>query len=172
MLIMKENPYILGDFLFAEKTDALDFELDHIEKYLHENEYSLYLKVYNSIYGRFIDVARVILFEMSSQDPERSASFYSSVFGWQVGEPNWGYHPVTTGSDDKPGINGGIALGPHDYPHGTRIQIEVDDIDDAISKSTEAGAQVVRGKMEFDDYYLAYLVDPVGIGFGLVQNKK
>lgn len=117
-------------------------------------------------------MGRVVLFELSSQDPERAANFYSSVFGWKIGESNWGYHPVTTGGNDKTGIDGGIALGPSDFPHGTRIQIEVDNIDDAISKSKELGAQVVRDKMEFDDFYLAYLVDPVGLGFGLIQNKK
>jgi uncharacterized protein len=35
----------------------------------------------------------------------------------------------------------------------------------------EQGAQLVREKMEFDEYYLAYLVDPVGIGFGVVEQK-
>jgi uncharacterized protein len=115
-------------------------------------------------------MGRVVSFELNSQDPERSASFYSTVFGWKVSEPNWGYHQVTTG-EDKLGVDGGIAKGPQDYPHGTRIHIEVDDIVDAIKKSVESGGQIVRDKMEFDDFYLAYLVDPVGIGFGLIQKK-
>ncbi|WP_342779066.1 hypothetical protein [Paenibacillus hemerocallicola] len=51
------------------------------------------------------------------------------------------------------------------------MQIEVGDIDEAIRQSIENGAQIVRGKMEFDDFYLAYLVDPVGISFGLIQYK-
>jgi len=114
---------------------------------------------------------RVVLFEMSSQDPERAGAFYSSVFGWEVGESNWGYRSAITGASGKPGINGGIAQGPDDFPHGTRIQIEVDDIDESINKSVDMGAHVIRGKMEFDQYYLAYLVDPVGVGFGLVQYK-
>lgn len=116
-------------------------------------------------------MGRVVLFEMNSQDPDRAAAFYSSVFGWKIAEPNWGYYPVTTGSADIAGINGGISKGPHDFPHGTRIQIEVENIDESIQKSVEAGAQIVRDKMEFDDFYLAYLVDPVGNGIGLIQNK-
>ncbi|TCZ69297.1 hypothetical protein E0485_23950 [Paenibacillus albiflavus] len=116
-------------------------------------------------------MGRVVLFEMNSQDPKRAAEFYSTVFGWKIAEPNWGYHPVVTGENHKPGIDGGISMGPSDYPHGTRIQIEVEDIDQAIIKSKELGAQIVRDKMEFDNFYLAYLVDPVGIGFGLIQNK-
>ena len=117
------------------------------------------------------NIGRVVLFELSSQDPERAASFYSSVFGWKIAEPSWGYHSVTTGSDDKQGINGGISKGPSDFPHGTRIQIEVENIDEAINKSVELGAQVVRTKMEFDIFYLAYLIDPVGNGIGLIQYK-
>lgn len=116
-------------------------------------------------------MGRVVLFEMSSQDPEKAGMFYQSVFGWEIGESNWGYYPVKSGSPDKPGINGGIAKGPNDFSHGTRIQIEVDDIDESLRKSVEMGTHVVRGKMEFDSYYLAYLEDPVGIGFGLVQYK-
>ncbi len=116
-------------------------------------------------------MGRVVLFDISSQDPERTANFYSSVFGWKVAEPNWGYHPVKTGEKDKEGIDGGISLGQTDFPHGVRLQIEVDNIDDAIQRSVDSGGQVVRGKMEFDGFYLAYLIDPVGIGFGLIQNK-
>lgn len=116
-------------------------------------------------------MGRVVLFDISSQDPERAAAFYSSVFGWKVAEPNWGYHPVTTGDDSKPGIHGGISKGPQDFPHGIRIQIEVDNIDASLEQSVEAGAQIVREKMEFDAYYLAYLVDPTGNGIGLIEYK-
>ncbi|GGO01127.1 VOC family protein [Saccharibacillus kuerlensis] len=116
-------------------------------------------------------MGRVVLFEMSSQDPDKSAKFYSSVFGWKVGESNWGYCPVETGTNDKPGIDGGIAQGPNDFPHGTRVQIKVENIEDSINQAKRMGGEVVRDKMEFDNYYLAYLVDPVGIGFGLIQYK-
>jgi len=77
-----------------------------------------------------------------------------------------------TGKDVKPGINGGIVIAPYDYPHGTGIQIEVDSIDEAISNAKNNGAMIVRDKMEFDDFFLAYLVDPVGIGFGLIRKNK
>ncbi|WP_412758586.1 VOC family protein [Lysinibacillus xylanilyticus] len=47
----------------------------------------------------------------------------------------------------------------------------MDSIDDAISKAKQNGAIIVRDKMEFDEFYLAYMVDPTGLGFGLIQNK-
>lgn len=116
-------------------------------------------------------MARVVLFEFNSQDPEKAAAFYSSVFDWKIAEPHWDYREVTTGSDTKPGIHGGIALGPSDYPHGTRVVIEVDSLDDTLAKAVESGAKIVRDKMEFDEFYLAYLADPVGLGIGLIQYK-
>ncbi|MFJ6413632.1 hypothetical protein CHI12_12300 [Terribacillus saccharophilus] len=111
---------------------------------------------------------KVIGFELNSQDPDKAASFYANVFGWKVGAPNWGYHEVETAG----AIDGGISKGPHDFPHGTRIQIEVEDLDKAIQAAKEEGAVVVREKMDFDSFYLAYLVDPVGIGIGLVQSRS
>lgn len=114
----------------------------------------------------------VVGFELSSQEPEKAAEFYSTVFGWEIAEPQWDYWAVMTGRGETGGgINGGIGKGPNDFPHGTRIQIEVDVIEEAISKAVENGAMVVRDKMEFEAFYLAYLVDPTGIGFGLIQKK-
>jgi len=116
-------------------------------------------------------MARVISFEMNSQDPQRANRFYQEVFGWKIGEPNWDFYPVETKEAHQDGMDGGIALGPADYPHGTRIVIEVENIDESITKAVANGAQIVREKMDFDDFFLAYLVDPVGLGIGLKQVK-
>ncbi|WP_099159145.1 VOC family protein [Virgibacillus ndiopensis] len=117
-------------------------------------------------------MGKVVGFELSSQEPEKATKFYSDVFGWEISEPNWDYWSVSTEkSTGRTGINGGISKGPNDYPHGTRIQIEVDSIDDSIAKAKDYGAMVVREKMEFDEFFLAYLVDPTGVGFGLIQRK-
>lgn len=116
-------------------------------------------------------MSSVIGFELSSQEPEKAAEFYSKVFGWEIAEPKWDYWTVTTGDTVRSGIDGGIAKGPNDFPHGTRIQIQVDSIDNTILRAKTNGAMIVRDKMEFDDFYLAYLVDPVGISFGLIQKK-
>lgn len=116
-------------------------------------------------------MGKVIGFELNSQEPEKAAKFYSTVFGWEIAEPHWDYREVLTGKDAQNVMNGGIAKGPHDYPHGTRIQIEVDSIETAISNAKNNGAIIVRDKMEFDHFYLAYLVDPTGLGFALIQKK-
>lgn len=104
-------------------------------------------------------LGRVVGFEINSQEPEKAA-------------PNGDYWPVTTGQKSKVGINGGISKGQSDYPHGTRIQMEVDAIDEVIEQATSNGATILREKMEFDDLYLAYLVYLTGIGIGLIQHKN
>lgn len=95
----------------------------------------------------------------------------AGIFGREIAEPHWDCWAVTTGDRENSGINGGIGKGPNDFPHGTRIQIEVEIIEEVISAAKENGAMVVRDKMEFDEFYLAYLVDPTGIGFGLIQER-
>lgn len=112
-------------------------------------------------------MGKVIGFELNSQDPEKASAFYKDVFGWKVSEPKWDYRDVTA----EEGIGGGISKGPSDFPHGTRLQIEVDNIEAAIVRATENGAMVVREKMEFQDFYMAYLTDPTGISFGLIERK-
>lgn len=114
-------------------------------------------------------MAKIVGFEMNSQQPEKAIEFYKNVFGWKISEPNYDYWPVDT---EKSNINGGISRGPADFPHGTRIQIEVDSIDNVIEQSCNQGAKIVREKMEFEEFYLAYLIDPVGIGFGLIEYKQ
>lgn len=117
-------------------------------------------------------MGKVIGFELSSQDPQKAAEFYSAVFGWEIKEQPWEYWSISTESkNETAGIIGGISKGPKDFPHGTRIQILVDSIDETISKAKDKGAMVVRERMEFDQFYLAYLVDPTGLGFGLIENK-
>ncbi|XEC95104.1 VOC family protein [Paenibacillus tarimensis] len=114
---------------------------------------------------------RVVAFEISSQDAEKQSKFYADVFGWDLGEPNWGYYPVKTGSSDMPGIDGGISQGPSHFPAGVRLQIEVDSIEDSIAKAVEHGAKVVQEKMDFGEFALAYIVDPLGVHYGLIENK-
>lgn len=114
---------------------------------------------------------RVVLFELSSQNPEMQAKFFSTVFGWEVSEPQWGYRTAKTGSNETLGIDGGIAQGPAEFPQGTRMQIQVHSIDESLEKAIANGAEVSQPKMDLGDFYLAYIVDPTGVHLGLIQYK-
>jgi predicted enzyme related to lactoylglutathione lyase len=114
---------------------------------------------------------RVSFFEFATPDPAREKAFFSDVFGWEVKQ--WGdqdYWLVTTGSADKPGIDGAIQPPPMaDAPRVVNT-ITVDDIDATIEKAKSAGAMVVVEKMEVEGMgTLAYLMSPTGIPFGVMQ---
>jgi Predicted enzyme related to lactoylglutathione lyase len=114
---------------------------------------------------------RVVLFDLGSQDPEGAAKFYANVFDWKVGNPNWDYWPVTTGSSESAGIDGGITRAPEGIPQRVQVTIQVESIEETISKAVDNGAKRDMDKMDFGDFYLAYLYDPQGIRFGLIQYK-
>ncbi|MCL6444000.1 MAG: hypothetical protein K6T83_11180 [Alicyclobacillus sp.] len=114
---------------------------------------------------------RVVLFDLGSQNPEAATQFYAKVFDWQIGPPNWDYWPVSTGSSDHPGIDGGIGRAPEGIEQRVQVTIQVDSIERTIEKARENGATLDKDKMDFGDFYLAYLYDPQGIRFGLIEYK-
>lgn len=114
---------------------------------------------------------RVVLFDLGSQHPEEATQFYAKVFDWKIGSPNWDYWPVTTGLGHVPGIDGGITRAPAGIPQRVQVTIQVESIEETIKKATDHGATLDLDKMDFGDFYLAYLYDPQGIRFGLIQYK-
>ncbi|WP_309122047.1 VOC family protein [Paenibacillus sp.] len=117
-------------------------------------------------------MGRVIGFEISGQDPKGHSAFYANVFGWDIGEPNWGYYPAKTGDVGQAGIDGGIAKGPAHFPVGVRLQIQVDSIHESIAKAAEHGGRVVQDVMDFDGFRLAYIIDPMGVHYGLIEYRS
>jgi predicted enzyme related to lactoylglutathione lyase len=96
----------------------------------------------------------VVHFEMSYDDKQRMADFYSKAFGWKttvLGPEMGGYVTAQTAETDEnrmvktPGtINGGF------YPSasgrkGISVVISVDDIQEAMKAVKEAGGTVLGG---------------------------
>jgi predicted enzyme related to lactoylglutathione lyase len=117
---------------------------------------------------------RVVHFEISTDDPERAAGFYRSVFGWKV--EKWegpiDYWLVTTGEEGVPGINGAIKRRP-EPGISTVNTIEVDSIDDSVEKIEANGGEVVMPKTEIPDVgFHAYCRDSEGNIFGLIEGGE
>lgn len=55
-------------------------------------------------------MSRVTQFEIHATDPDAVAAFYAGLFGWQF--QRWDgpmeFWSVITGTNDEPGINGGL----------------------------------------------------------------
>jgi hypothetical protein len=113
---------------------------------------------------------RVTFFEFATPDVAAEKTFFEGVFGWKIAQ--WGdqdYWLVTTGTD-KPGINGAIMPPPMDNAPRVTDTITVEDVDATIEKAKAAGATLIVEKREVPNFgWLAYMLSPTGIPFGVIQ---
>jgi predicted enzyme related to lactoylglutathione lyase len=94
--------------------------------------------------GRIATMARVTHFHISAGAPEKLIPFYRELFGWQFEKtlapsPTW---MIKTGEAGQPGIDGIL----HTRSMDSRVvnTIEVQDIDDMISRIESGGGRVLQ----------------------------
>ena len=111
----------------------------------------------------------VAKWQILSTNPEESAKFYSSLFGWRIDTKNaLGYRELKTSN----GIDGGVWPAPPEAHDFVQLFIEVEDIDAAIAKATSLGGSVLVPKSALPDGdTMAILRDPRGLSFGLMARK-
>ena len=119
-------------------------------------------------------MARVIHFEIPTTDVEAAKKFYSNVFGWEFSsypiEQGEDYWMIMTGKQGTPGIDGGFYR-PDGKLSGTVNTIDVENIDTAIAKVKANGGSVVYPKAHLEGVgWLAYVKDPSGVLFGMMQS--
>lgn len=129
---------------------------------------------------------RVVHFEIHAADPERAATFYRAVFGWDIREwvvpgvqiPDENrYWLAVTGPGTEPGIDGGLLFRRGPAPaEGQGVNafvctIGVASLDDTVTKAVAAGAVLAVPKMPIKGVgWLAYCKDTEGNIFGLMQD--
>lgn len=129
---------------------------------------------------------RVIHFEIHAADPERAATFYREVFGWEINEwvvpgveipPENRYWLVGTGSDSDPGINGGLLLRRGPGPEEGQVvnafvcTVGVASVDESVEKALAAGGSLALPKMPIKGVgWLAYCKDLDGNIFGMMHS--
>ena len=116
---------------------------------------------------------RVIHFEIYTDNPETVCPFYQDVFGWKFQKFEGGpleYWLVTTGDDNEPGINGGLARPRPGQQPGTINTIAVPSLEQAIETIEKSGGKICVPQMEIPNVgLLAYAEDPAGNVFGIIQ---
>ena len=119
---------------------------------------------------------RVVHFEIHADDPERAASFYRSVLGWEITKWDgpFDYWLVRTGPREEMGIDGGIlrrqGSGPCDCIQAYVCTIGVKSIDQALKAIADNRGQIVQPKQEIPGVgWLAYCKDTEGNIFGVLQ---
>jgi predicted enzyme related to lactoylglutathione lyase len=124
-------------------------------------------------------MARPMHFEIQASSPQALIDFYSALFGWSFNKWEGGdYWLIQTGSDNEPGINGGLLPRRGPPPEAMAavnafvVTVDVDDLDALLAKveSAGAGALVCVPKMAVPGIgWLAYVKDPDGNLFGMMQ---
>jgi len=110
-------------------------------------------------------------FEIPSDNPEQAMAFFEKAFGWkfkQFGDaPYW---IVLTGTEENPGINGGI-MKKRDPRQPVVNSIHVDNIDTAIKKIEISGGKIVVPKTPIPNFgWSAYFTDLDGNIHGVYQH--
>jgi uncharacterized protein len=120
-------------------------------------------------------MSRVNWFDVSAKDPEREMKFFNATFGWDFRkweEGNMDYWLITTGSDQEPGINGGLSKESEPVMEPVNT-IGVQNVDQAIQSIKQNGGEITTGKMTLPGVgYMAYFKDPEGNEFGIMQSDQ
>lgn len=116
-------------------------------------------------------MSRVIHFDLSADNPERAAEFYKKVFGWRVDkwEGPEDYWMIQTGTENQPGITGGIAgrIKPEDT---TAVVFDVDSVDGVSEQVVNSGGVIREEKKAIPGVgYLVMCRDTEGNTFGIMQ---
>jgi predicted enzyme related to lactoylglutathione lyase len=119
-------------------------------------------------------MAKVVQFEINTENPEKVAQFYHDLFGWKIeaqqgSVASW---KITAGPDDEPGIDGGILRMPTASP-GTWHVVQVPSVDEYLEKVVSLGGKVFASKRAITGKgWDAYIQDPEGNVFGIFETDE
>lgn len=124
---------------------------------------------------------KVVHFEIPFDNEERAKKFYQNAFGWQIlSVPEMNYIMATTVETDQqtmmpktPGaINGGLMKRDSTSGKNPVLVIDVQNLEEHLTKITNSGGKVVMPKTEVGDMGLyARVADTEGNIIGVWQNK-
>jgi len=109
---------------------------------------------------------RVVHVEIGAEDADRAQSFYSGVFGWQIGppmSPEMDYRMFQTGENEGGAISGGMT------PGNFTVYLDTDDIDASVAKVRELGGAAEDKYAVPGHGWIAVCRDTEGNAFSLWQ---
>jgi predicted enzyme related to lactoylglutathione lyase len=111
--------------------------------------------------------------ELSTSDADAALSFYSKLFGWEIGpKHDMGdmgmYHLFLRGGEQYGGV---FKSPPGDTPNWL-CYVRVDDVGKAANAVKAAGGRVLNGPMEVPGgTWIAQALDPEGVAFAVMEVK-
>ncbi len=112
----------------------------------------------------------VVHFEIRSSDAQRQATFYSELFGWELGgedEQLLNYRMIDTKAEA--GIGGGMVPARAGLTPGITVYVQVDDLQTALDRAQSLGASIVLPPTKLPGPgSFAVVSDPEGNQLGLM----
>lgn len=109
----------------------------------------------------------VVHFEITGKDQAKLSSFYSSLFGWKMGEiPGMNYTMVEA---DGSGIGGGIGASQDGGPGYVTFYVQADDPQAVLDHATSLGGRVIMPVTELPQVTIALFADPEGHIIGVAK---
>lgn len=118
-------------------------------------------------------MSQIVWWEIETPAPEVFKDFHGAMWGWAF-EPafantelNADYWIIKIGDRSLGGLQRAARnLRPH---AGTRLYVEVADLEEVLRKVVAYGGQVERSRTELggDDRWFATALDPAGVSFGM-----
>ena len=110
----------------------------------------------------------VIHFEIGCRDKERTADYFSKLFGWQM-QSMGPATMINTGADS--GIQGHMTALAHEPYHYTIFYVQVDDVQAYLDKARTLGGKALVPPIEIPTGTFAWFSDPEGNTIGLWKPK-
>ena len=117
---------------------------------------------------------KIVHFEINTDDPLRAKSFYENVFNWKIekSEMPMDYWMITAGSEDEPGIDGGLQKREETADIVTNY-IGVPSIDEFSKKIETNGGTIITPKSPIPGTgYFALFKDTEGNKLGIFESDK
>jgi predicted enzyme related to lactoylglutathione lyase len=116
----------------------------------------------------------VVHFEVIGKDGEKTKSYYSELFDWEINSDNPMNYGLIEGGQGSvgPGIAGGIGQGPDGYEGHITFYVEVPDVEASLAKAESLGGTRVMGpETIMEGVTLGQFLDPEGRVVGLTQSS-
>lgn len=117
---------------------------------------------------------KIVHFEINTDDPLRAKSFYEKVFNWKIekSEMPMDYWMITAGSEDEPGIDGGLQK-REDTTDIVTNYIGVSSIDEFSKKIEASGGTIITPKSPIPGTgYFALFKDTEGNKLGIFESDE
>lgn len=112
---------------------------------------------------------KIVHWEIMGPDGDALTSFYADLFGWETeAVPGFDQYYQTTADDS--GVSGAVGKGGEETPSYVTLYVEVDSVDEHLSKAEANGGKTIMPRMVIPDVVtFGLMADPAGNMIGIVE---